>query len=180
MIRITGGKFRGRSVESPPRSKEIRPTTALIRESVFSSLQQKIPGCRFLDLFSGSGIMGIEAISWGADFVLAVEGDARECQMIRKSYAALGVSQTQGKIIPHEVMALIAKPCREEGFDIVFMDPPYGFARLGELVELVIANGWVNPDGVVMVEHGNRDPDLPGFTRKNFGDTSVSTRTLSG
>jgi 16S rRNA (guanine966-N2)-methyltransferase len=178
MIRITGGKLRGRGVESPPRSKEIRPTTALIRESIFSSLQQRIPGCRFLDLFAGSGIMGIEAISRGADFVLAVDKDARQCQVIRKSYAALGVTQEQGKIIPHDAVALISKPCREEGFDVIFVDPPYGFAKLPAVIEALIANGWVKPEGVIIAEHGSRDPDLSGFTRRDYGDTSVSTRIL--
>jgi 16S rRNA (guanine966-N2)-methyltransferase len=62
MIRVTSGKFRGRAIESPPRSRAVRPTTALLRESVFSRIQMQMEGARFLDLFSGSGIMGLEAI----------------------------------------------------------------------------------------------------------------------
>lgn len=177
-IRVTGGQFRGRRIESPPRSKEIRPTTALMRESVFGMLQQHVVGARFLDLFSGSGIMGIEAVSRGADFVLAIEKDRREVQHIRQQYASLGVLETQGKVVAFDVVELLRRRNREAPFDVVFVDPPYGFSRLPALVQDLQANGWVCPDGVILVEHGSREPDLPGFTRRLYGDSTLSVRTL--
>lgn len=176
MIRITGGRFRGRSIESPPRTKDIRPTTSLMRESIFNRLQAQVPGCRFLDLFAGSGIMGIEAISRGADFVLAIDQDPRQCQLIRKNYAGLKVAEAQAKVVPCDVVGLMSKPCREAPFDVIFLDPPYGFTGLETLVAQILANGWLASDGVVMVEHGTREPDLPGFERRLFGESSLSTR----
>ena len=179
MIRVTSGKFRGRSVESPPRSKEIRPTTALMRESIFSRFQFQLPGSRFLDLFAGSGIMGLEALSRGADFVLAIEADAEQCKIMRKNFNAIGINETQLKVSANDVPRLLNSPCRKENFDFVFMDPPYGFHDLSQLVAHCIQNGWVKPNGVLIVEHGIRDEDLPGFTRKNYGDTSISTLCLT-
>lgn len=179
MIRITGGSLRGRQIDSPPRAKDIRPTTAMIRESLFSRFQSEVPGCRFLDLFAGSGIMGLEALSRGAAFVLAVEGDPQQARLIRTHYEKLGLAEESGKVIAYDVKALLAKPCREEGFDIVFLDPPYGFRNLAQLAAWLPEHGWLRPGGVTVVEHGRRDPDLPGFTRKDYGDTSISIRAGS-
>jgi 16S rRNA (guanine966-N2)-methyltransferase len=179
LIRVTSGKYRGRSVDSPPRSKEIRPTAAVMRESIFSRFQFDLPGSRFLDLFAGSGIMGLEALSRGADFVLAIEGDAVQCKVIRRNLEAIGIREDQLKVSANDVVKLLASPCRKEAFDFVFMDPPYGFADLAGLVTACIDHGWVKPDGVLIVEHGVRDEDLPGFTRKDYGDTSISTRLLA-
>jgi 16S rRNA (guanine966-N2)-methyltransferase len=174
MIRITGGRFLRRTIESPPRNREVRPTTAMMRESIFNRLQQQIPGCRFLDLFAGSGIMGIEAISRGAAFVLAVELHPEQCRMIRKNYAKLGIPESQGKIIPFDVEKLLSKPCIEEGFDVIFLDPPYGMEKLSHLVDLCTLHGWLKPNGVIVVEHGSREPELPGFTRKIYGESALS------
>jgi 16S rRNA (guanine966-N2)-methyltransferase len=178
MIKVTSGKYRGRGVESPPRSKDIRPTTSLIRERIFNKFQAYIPNCRFLDLFAGSGIMGIEALSRDAAFVLAVEGDTAQCRAIRNSYAAIGIPETEGKVIAYDVKKLLAMPCREEAFDLIFMDPPYGFRNLPKLVEHGLQHGWLKPGGIFIVEHGSRDPDLDGFARQDYGDTSISIRTL--
>lgn len=176
MIRVTSGKYHGRGVESPPRSKDIRPTTAVMRERLFNRFQAALPGCRFLDLFAGSGIMGLEALSRGASFVLAVDLDADQCRVIQKNYAAIGISPAQAKVIAYHSRKLVARACREENFDIIFIDPPYGFRHLDELVAHCQQNGWLKPGGILIVEHGNRDPDLPGFTRQDYGDTSLSYR----
>ncbi|WP_303675032.1 16S rRNA (guanine(966)-N(2))-methyltransferase RsmD [Vampirovibrio chlorellavorus] len=176
MIRVTSGKYRGRSVDSPPRNKEIRPTTSLMRESIFNKLQMQLPGCRFLDLFAGSGIMGLEALSRGADFVLAIEQDSEQCRVIRKNYAHIGLSEKEVKVVPCDALGLMKKPCREAPFDFVFADPPYGFKALPELVEHCQRNGWLKPGGVMIVEHGSRDAELEGFIRKVYGDTAISIR----
>lgn len=178
MIRVSSGKYRGRSVDSPPRSKQIRPTTSLMRESIFNKFQMSMPGCRFLDLFAGSGIMSLEALSRGADFVLAIESDSEQCRVIRKNFSHIGLTDKEVKIVPCDARGLMAKPCREEAFDFVFMDPPYGFKDLPLLVALCRENGWLKPDGVIIVEHGSRAPELIGFTRKCYGDTAISISNL--
>lgn len=174
-IRITGGRFRGRSIESPPRFRPIRPTSALIRESVFNRFQDRLTGARFLDLFAGSGIMSLEALSRGASFALAIESDVRQCRRIADQFKTFGLTAAQARAIPTDVAALLEKPCREEPFDWVFLDPPYGFAALPRLVEQCRTHGWCRDGGVILVEHGCRDPDLPGFSRRDYGDSSLSS-----
>lgn len=178
MIRITGGTLRGRSIESPPRSKDIRPTTSLMRESIFNSLQQDIAGSRFLDLFAGSGIMGLEALSRGAAFVLAIEKDPRQAQLIRQNYLKMKLSETHAKIVTADVDRLIGRANREAPFDIVFLDPPYGYAALPQLVGNLQALDWIQPGGRIIAEHGSREADLPGFSRKLYGDSSLSFFTV--
>lgn len=174
MIRITGGKLLRQTIESPPRSREVRPTTSMMRESIFNRLQAQVPGCRFLDLFAGSGIMGLEALSRGASFVLAVELHPEQCRLIRKNYAKLKIPESQGKIIQFDVEKLLAKPCQEEPFDIIFMDPPYGLEKLSTLAIQCRTHGWLKPGGVLIIEHGSREPELPDFTRKIYGDSALS------
>ena len=166
-------------MDSPPRSKEIRPTAAVMRESIFNRFQFDIPGSRFLDLFAGSGIMGLEALSRGAAFVLSIDSDAEQCKVMRKNFETIGIRENELKVAAQDVVKLLRSPCRKDAFDIVFMDPPYGFSDLSGLVSTCIDNGWVKPTGVLIVEHGIRDEDLPGFTRKNYGDTSISTLLLA-
>jgi 16S rRNA (guanine966-N2)-methyltransferase len=145
-----------------------------MRESIFNKLQMRLPDCRFLDLFAGSGIMSLEALSRGAAFVLAIELDPAQCRVIRKNFANIGLTEQEVKVVPCDARGLMRKVCREEAFDLVFMDPPYGFSELPLLVALCQSNGWLKPDGVIIVEHGSRDPELLGFTRKLYGDTAIS------
>lgn len=118
--------------------------------------------------------MGIEAVSRGAAFVLAVELHQEQCRMIRKNYAKLGVPESQGKVIHFDVEKLLSRPCQEEAFDVIFLDPPYGMEKLSQLVQQAISNGWLKPQGTIMIEHGSREPELPGFTRKIYGDSALS------
>lgn len=178
MIRVTSGKFRGRSVDSPPRSKQIRPTTSLMRESIFNKFQMQLPGSRFLDLFAGSGIMTLEALSRDAAFALAIEMDPDQCKVIRKNFAHIGLTEAEVKVVPFDASVLMRKPCREEPFDFVFMDPPYGYKELPTLIQWCERNGWLKPNGAIIVEHGTRDPEIPGFARKLYGDTAISIKLL--
>jgi 16S rRNA (guanine966-N2)-methyltransferase len=148
-----------------------------MRESIFSRFQFDLPGCRFLDLFAGSGIMGLEALSRGASFVLAIEAKPEQCRVMQRNFDAIGISDDELKVSTNDVLRLLATPCRKDPFDFVFLDPPYGFKELSNLVHQCIENGWLKPDGVMIVEHGIRDPDLEGFTRKDYGDTSISIMT---
>src|SRR5690606_21137258 len=129
----TGGKWRGRGIQSPPRGAEIRPTTSLMRESVFNRVQSMIDGGRFLDLFAGSGIMGLEALSRGAAFVLAVEKDPRQIRVLRQNAEALQADESQYRLMQRDAVALAGKKNPDAPFDIVFADPPYGRVDLPAL-----------------------------------------------
>ncbi len=173
MIRITGGEYRGRQILSP-KSGNVRPTTGRVRESLFSQLQPWLTGARFMDCFAGSGLMGLEALSRGAGFVLAVEQDPITLRLIRRNYEDIGVPEDRYKLLGLSVERLIARPCERDPFDIIYMDPPYGAMNLGDLVDKLRKNGWVAPEGWIIVEHGEKDIPIEDATRKTYGETVLS------
>jgi 16S rRNA (guanine966-N2)-methyltransferase len=173
-IRITSGKFRGKSIPSPPRSKPIRPTSSLLRESVFNRFSTRLESTRFLDAFAGSGVMSLEALSRGCDFSLLLEMNDRQCRELRKIIQGFGLGEKEAQVVSIDTRLYLSKPCRIEPFDWIFMDPPYGFTELESLVKTTISNGWLKNDGAMIIEHGRRDPDFPGFTRRDYGDSSIS------
>jgi 16S rRNA (guanine966-N2)-methyltransferase len=175
-IRVTGGRFRGKNIPSPPRSKPIRPTSSLLRESIFNRFQNRLEDSRFLDAFAGSGIMSLEALSRGASFALALELENRQCKQIRANFEEFGLDRSQTMTVCTDTTAHLGRPCAEEPFDFIFLDPPYGFKNLESLIASCQSNGWLKPDGILLVEHGRRDPDLPGFIRRDYGDSSISYR----
>lgn len=173
MIRITGGQYRGRQILSP-KSDNVRPTTGRVRESLFSQLQPWLTGARFMDCFAGSGLMGLEALSRGASFVLAVEQDSATLRLIRRNYQELDISLEHYKLLGTPVEKLIARPCREQPFDIIYLDPPYGTVELQPLVDNLKVHDWLAPNGWIIVEHGDRDSALEEATRKIYGETALS------
>lgn len=179
MIRITGGKLRGRQVPSPRGRDTVRPTTAMMRESLFSRLQGRLGGARFLDLFTGSGVVGLEAFSRGASFVLATDRDADQCRVIRQQCGVFKISDDQVCVVQTDSRKLIGQPNRKEGFDIVFMDPPYGFKHWSELIGNLERNGWLNADAILVAEHGNAETtelEALGFSSRQYGETTISVK----
>ena len=161
-IRITGGLLRGRNIESPD-SMKTRPTASRTREAVFNILQG-VDGFRMLDLFAGSGIMGLEAISRGAASVTAVELARVQARMIERSYKAVGVFDKL-KLLETNVLTLKKEVlCAEEGFDLIYADPPFKDMDYPDLRPFV---DWLNPGGVAMIEAPSRK--LPGWaTEEGF------------
>lgn len=185
MIRITGGRLKGRMIDSPPDTKgkgvHVRPTSGMVRESLFNQLQWRIAGSRFLDLFAGSGLMGFEANSRGAAFVMAVEKHSPHCRLIAANVEQLGgFSPDSWLLRSGDVEDIINRPCpEEEAFDIVFLDPPYGFSKLEALIKTLKQKGWVRPNGVIIAEQSRQDPELPGMERRHYGDTVLSIAYLN-
>ena len=155
-MRIVGGRFKGRAIAAPP-GHDTRPTSDRARESVFNILEhaswsQGLEGRRVLDLFAGSGALGLEAISRGAAFALFVETDAAARGAIRDNVEALGLFGAT-RIHRRDATDLGAKPAGlGEPFDLVFLDPPYG-KGLGEVaISKLAAGGWTTPDAVIVFE----------------------------
>ena len=130
MLRITSGTFRGRYLQSLP-GLETRPTTERLRQAWLNSLQMDLPEARILDLFSGSGALGLEAISRGASSVLFVEANPKAAAVIQKNIQSLGVHE-QAKVINKRIELALAELTQEPPFDFIFMDPPYhqGFEEM--------------------------------------------------
>ena len=155
MIRITAGVYRGRQIKSPA-DKAIRPTTSRVRESVFARIQFELPDARFLDCFSGSGLMGIEAVSRGAGFVMAVEKQLPHVKLIEANYQQLKVSLDRYQVLRYDVDKLLSQPPKEivAPFQFVYMDPPYGYPAAQALVHNLLQNGWLASEGKILLEQG--------------------------
>ncbi len=167
-MRIVGGKFKGRAIAAPE-GRDTRPTSDRAREAVFNALAHAewAPGFesrRVLDLFAGSGALGLEAISRGAAFALFVETDAAARGAIRDNIEALGLFGVT-RIHRRDATDLGVKPAGlGDPFDLVFLDPPYhrglGEAALARLA----ASGWITPDALVVFECAEDEtPATHGF-----------------
>jgi 16S rRNA (guanine966-N2)-methyltransferase len=170
-MRIVGGAYRGRRLVSPP-GDSTRPTSDRAREAIFNVLAHApwSPGvaeARVIDLFAGSGAMGLEALSRGAAFCLFVETDSVARGVIRENVEALGVELFgRTRIHRRDATDLGARPATDgPAFNLALLDPPYG-QGLGEraLAELA-AGGWLTKDAIVVVERGQAEaaPDAAGF-----------------
>jgi 16S rRNA (guanine966-N2)-methyltransferase len=158
-LRIVGGRHRGRRLRFPA-GIEIRPTPDRVRETLFNWLQPRIADARVLDLFAGSGALGLEAMSRGAAHVTFVERERRAASAID---ALLKEWHEQAAtVVCAEALAWLAGPRAEPPFDVVFLDPPYDAAVLAAAAAGLVAHGWLAPDARVYVERRARDP-LPAL-----------------
>jgi 16S rRNA (guanine966-N2)-methyltransferase len=156
MTRIIGGAAGGRRLRTPT-GDATRPTADRVREALFSALEAELgslQGLRFLDLYAGSGAVGLEAASRGAVAVTAVESDQRTARLVAANATALGFDID---VRARSVSATLATS-PGSAYDVVFLDPPYPVATedVTGVLALLVANGWVSPDGVVVVERSAR------------------------
>src|ERR1700741_3854949 len=152
-MRVVGGRLRGRNLASPA-SREIRPTADRLRESVFNILihayGDPIQGARVLDLFAGTGALGIEAVSRGAAFALFVDNGAEARALLRNNVEALGLGGLT-KVYRRDATDLgPAHPM--EPFSLVFLDPPYGKGLAEKALASLRDGGWLTPSALVVVE----------------------------
>lgn len=178
-MRVAGGQLRGRSV-SAPAAGDVRPTQDAVREAVFSMLATLLPGCAFLDLFAGSGCVGIEAWSRGAARVAWIERTPAVARVLRRNVAAL-CGEDAGLILQTDVIAWLARPAPgNETFNIVYVDPPYAEAPalIRQVLDLLPASGRLAPRAVLVAElRANAPtPETPGWallTRRRYGQTGI-------
>ena len=145
-MRIVGGEFRGRTLVEVP-GEEVRPTADKVRESLFNILQFKIYGCRFLDLFAGTGAMGIEALSRGASEVVFNDFSKKSLQIVKKNLEKLKI-ENGVKVVNFDASRFLIT--NKEPFDVIFIDPPYK-SGLG-LEALKVVKDSLADDGVVVYE----------------------------
>ena len=178
-MRIVGGRFGGRSL-SGPKSDGIRPTSDRLRETIFNILTHgygdPVPGARVIDLFAGTGAMGIEAISRGAAYSLFVDEGAQARGLIRENVEMLGLGGVT-RLFRRDATRM-GKLDGGEPYGLVFCDPPYGRDLSPPALASCLAGGWLTPDAIVVVEESVEAPlTLPeGFTeldRRAYGDTRV-------
>jgi 16S rRNA (guanine966-N2)-methyltransferase len=179
LTRIIAGSHGGRRLDAPA-GAGTRPTSDRVREALFSTLEAMtvLEGCRFADLYAGSGAVGLEAASRGAVAVLLVESDPRAARVVRANITALGLDAVC-RLRPTTVAAAVAA---ESGpFDVVFADPPYSAAEteISALLVSLVAHGWVTDDAVVVLERSSRSPApqwpeyLTSHRAKRYGESML-------
>lgn len=182
-MRIVGGSHRGRKL-TPPDNDRVRPTSDRVRESLFNVLAHNsfsdldLEGARVLDLFAGTGALGLEALSRGAKFCLFVDDHTASRGLIRSNAEILGVTG-QIKLFRRDATKL---GTREGGagpsFDLVFADPPYGKGLGEKALAAALAGGWLAPKALIVLEEDSEtDVEIPpGFTlldQRRYGGTQV-------
>lgn len=148
-VRIIAGRHRGRRLHFVP-GPGLRPTPDRVRETLFNWLQGETRGARCLDLFAGSGALGLEALSRGADFLLAVEHNRAAAQRLRDNIALLH-EQAAARVVQADALRLLKAP-PDEPFDIAFLDPPFAAGLLSEACRLLEQNHWLKPHAIVYLE----------------------------
>jgi len=151
-VRVIAGEWRGRKIAIPD-GTDVRPTPDRVRETLFNWLREFIPGANCLDLFAGTGVLGFEALSRGAEEVWFVEHDAKLVAGLQETAATLGA---QPQIVRRDVLAFLREPAARR-FDLVFLDPPYALA-VEPFLDLLQA--WLAPRALVYVERP-RSAGLP-------------------
>lgn len=171
-LKILSGKWKGRFLKTPP-SRITRPTQSLVRAALFNMCQMEIEGARFLDLFSGSGAMGLEALSRGASSVILVESSRTAASVIRKNIQELEAEAEVFEADAKRAVEVFAK--KKQQFDLIYLDPPYGRGEIGEIlleIEPILA-----PGGRLFLEESKRNEGIFSLTRlkhhksRIFGET---------
>ncbi|WP_034448002.1 16S rRNA (guanine(966)-N(2))-methyltransferase RsmD [Butyrivibrio sp. AE2032] len=163
MPRVVTGRFRGAVLQAPEGDKT-RPTTDKVKEALFSIIQAYVPDSEFLDLFAGSGQIGIEALSRGAKRVVLVERSGQAASVIAKNLSKIRMDDSD-EIRLHKKSVAQALELMGQGgerFDIIFMDPPYKDVplRLEEATKIISDFGMLKEDGMLIVEH-DKDCEIP-------------------
>ncbi len=161
-LRVIGGEWRGRRIRFPGKGG-IRPTPDRVRETLFNWLAAAVPGSRCLDLFAGSGALGIEALSRGAAHVTFIERDRENAARLRETTALLAPGRTV--VVQAEALNWLGGQPAEH--DIVFLDPPFDAGLLAESIRLLEGRGWLAADASIYLEMPavQGGPALPGNWR---------------
>lgn len=169
-FRVIGGRWRGRRLTFPA-AGGVRPTPDRVRETLFNWLSPIPPGSRALDLFAGSGALGIEALSRGFAAVGFVERDRRLAAAIQQHLATLS-TEDAGRVMTAALPGFLRnRPADFDPANVVFLDPPYDAGLHEPVLQALIAGGWLAEDAQVYIEYRNRGPaPLPaGWTVRKSG-----------
>ena len=171
MLRVTGGKFRGVSLLCPP---NIRPTSGRVKEYIFSQIVEFIPRARVLDIFAGSGALGIEALSRNAGETLFIDKSHKSVITIKKNLQKI---DCQASVLKNDAL-LYLKKFKSEPFDIIFIDPPYRDYAPSTIFTLIEKNNLLHKGGHLVYELSAGTPEpvtnmlLPNSYR-TLGDTTI-------
>ncbi len=163
-MRVITGKYKGRKLNSPE-NYDIRPTSDKAKEAMFSILTAEIYGSRVLDLFAGTGSLGIEALSRGAEACVFADASRASLNLIKSNIAHCKIEE-ETKVLAGDYRKVLANLSSkiadglEEKFDIILLDPPYGKGLLTDAIQLISEGDVLAEDGVIIAEH-RKEEELP-------------------
>lgn len=178
MLRVIAGAAKRKRLKVP-RGLKVRPTSDRVKEALFNILGDLVPGSVFLDLYAGTGNVGIEALSRGAERAVFVEKDRRVVEVLVENLALAGVS-ARARVMRVSALAAIRKlGSNGEKFDLIFLDPPYSLGAEGKVLNEIAVNALCRQTGLVIVE-SPKDRELPvvrglvKVRRERYGDTALT------
>lgn len=174
-MRIIAGRYKGRRLNGPL-WEGIRPTSDQLRETLFNIISPRINGARVLDGFSGTGALGIEALSRGAEEITFIDDDLRAVRLIKKNLEACGVRDGY-TILRNDVQVALNRMSADTLFDVMLFDPPYAVSGLDGVLQAGVHH--LSPDGILVVEHSVRhalkNPSNISLIREvRTGDSALS------
>lgn len=179
MLRVVGGHLGGRRIKTP-QGRATRPTSERVREALFNVLQHldALGGARVLDLFAGSGALGIEALSRGAAHATFIESHGRTAALIRGNLRALEIPESYWSVKAVRAEGFLDASKEEGGWTLIFMDPPYGADNALPALSLLVAHPGIPAEALVVVEAAAREPapEVGGLEQiqvNRYGDTQV-------
>lgn len=169
-MRVIAGRFKGRRLQTP-KGRAVRPTSDRVRESWLGAIGERVVGTRVLDLFAGSGALGLEALSRGADHVVFVEKARGALSALKANIDALGAADSV-RVVRGDALRF-ARSLEPGTFDLVLADPPYDQGHAAELVSLFVERPFA-PE--FWVEHRSNEPmpTAPGAVSRRYGDTTLT------
>ena len=187
-MRIIAGKARGRKLLAPHNEgretrtgelKATRPTLDRVKEAMFSIISHKVPEAKVLDLFAGTGSLGLEAASLGAEHVTLVDAFQETYDLLRENIENLNFEKECSTLRLDYMEALRRLSAREEVFDVIFIDPPYLNDMIPPAVKYILAHGLLDRDGVIVTKVDSRETIYPGVEDLNiveerkYGNTTL-------
>lgn len=184
-MRVVSGKYKGKTLKAVP-GNSTRPTTDKVKEALFNIIGPYFDGGLCLDLFAGSGGLGIEALSRGVDKVLFIDRDGKAIQTIHDNLKQCQAEE-QAEVYRNDAnRALKAIIKRELIFDYIFLDPPYAKQQLKEIIEVIDNNGLLSEEGLIVCEHSTdvkMPPTIQGLTQikqETYGIITISIYAKNG
>jgi len=171
-MRVITGSAKGKRLLTPE-GLETRPTIERVKEAIFSSLYSKVTGAELLDLFAGSGQMGIEALSRGAKSAIFVESNRKTSALIKQNLKNTGFEE-KGKVINQDAFKFLEN-IKPYSFDLIFLDPPYGKNLINLAVEKIEKLNILKSSGVIVCESDSTD-----ILKESFGNISLYKRAKYG
>lgn len=170
-MRVVAGKYRGKQLKSP-KSDNIRPTGDKVKQALFTKLQFFVPNSIVLDLFCGSGALGIEALSYNAKFVYFVDKDKRSIMLTKENLNGL---ENNYKVINCDFSVALTN--FNEKFDLIILDPPYASGVYDKALNLIEEKKLLNNDGIIVCEHPNElklNTNFTIFDQKRYGTVTLT------